>query len=94
MAVSGFLLAASIFGRQLARKNNFPHAIFSANIVCIPLFYMLSFNHLYIDKRFLPYKKRPTFNDLLEHYPVTRRAWKRALIIREQEMSKIKASLS
>jgi hypothetical protein len=55
---------------------------------------MVAFNYLYIDKRFSVYKKNPSFNDLLEHYPVTRRAWKRALIIREQEMNKIKSSLS
>ncbi len=55
---------------------------------------MVAFNYLYIDKKFMIYKKNPTFNDLLEHYPVTRRAWKRALIIREQEMNKIKSSLS
>ena len=91
---SAVIFVASIYGRQVARKNFFPHAIFSANIVCLPLFYLVAFHYLYIDKRFMVYKKNPTFNDLLEHYPVTRRAWKRALIIREQEMNKIKSSLS
>ena len=40
-----------------------------------------------------PYKRRHDFNELLEHYPVTRRAWKRALILREQEMIEIKEKL-
>ena len=34
---------------------------------------------------------RPSFNDVMEFYPVTRRAWKRALLIREKEMEEIKS---
>jgi len=67
---------------------------FSANIVCLPILYFATFYDLYLNKKFHTYQKRPTFNELLEHYPVTRRAWKRALIIRDQEMKHIKSVLS
>jgi hypothetical protein len=34
---------------------------------------------------------RPTFNESLEFYPITRRAFNRALTMRENEMKEIKS---
>ena len=54
---------------------------------------MISFHYKHRNIDLHQYKKRPTFNEILEHYPVTRRAWKRALILREQEMKEIKSKV-
>ncbi len=80
-------------GRQFARKYGQPAGLFSMNIVLIPLFYFASFKYKHVDQIFSNYRARPTFNECLEYYPVTRRAWKRALILRDQEMEEIKSKV-
>ncbi len=59
----------------------------------IPFLYMLAFRFKHVDMTFSPYRARPAFHECLEWYPVTRRAWKRALLIRDQEMNEIKTAL-
>lgn len=54
---------------------------------------MLTIHGLYVDKSLVPFKKRPNFNELLNFYPVTRRAWKRALIQRDEELRIMKSQL-
>ncbi len=56
----------------------------------IPACYMISFNYKHRNLSLNHLRKRPTFNEILDQYPVTRRAWKRAMIIREQEMNEIR----
>jgi hypothetical protein len=63
------------------------------NIVAVPLFYFISFKIKHVDRNLGSYRPRPTFNECLENYPVTRRAWKRALAIRENEMNEIKRTI-
>jgi len=53
----------------------------------------MSFKYKHVDQLLTSYRPRPTFNEVLEFYPVTRRAWKRAMIIREKEMEEIKSKL-
>jgi hypothetical protein len=88
---SGIILVTSIIARHLARKYHQPCGLFSINIVLIPIFYFTSFKIKHVDQTLNPYRPRPTFNEALEFYPVTRRAFKRALILREQEMDLIRA---
>ena len=87
---SGLILAGSIFGRHFARKNGQPCGLFTINIALVPLLYFAAFKIKHVDQIFSNYRPRPTFNECLEFYPVTRRAFKRALTLREQEMSQIK----
>jgi hypothetical protein len=61
-----------------------------ANILMVPVFYFMAFKFKHVDRKFTPTRKRPSFNDCLEFYPVTRRAFNRALILRHQEMEEIK----
>jgi hypothetical protein len=87
---SALILAGSLFGRHFARKNGQPCGLFTINIALVPLFYFASFKIKHVDQIFSNYRARPTFNECLEFYPVTRRAFKRALTLREQEMSEIR----
>src|SRR5947208_1563671 len=93
MASNAVILAISIIGRQYCRKNFMPTFFFSFNIVMLPVGYFFAFRFKHVDRNFSPYKPRPTFNQCLEFYPVTRRAWKKALAIREKEMDEIKRSV-
>lgn len=88
------VIAISLYGRKIARANHLHHSFFSFNVLMVPFFYMMSFNYLYVSKDLNHMKRRPNFNELLEHYPVTRRAWKRALLAREHEMEHIKSKLA
>ena len=86
-------MGASLFGRYWARKNGQPAGLFSLNIVGIPLFYFMSFKLKHVDQIFNNYRPRPTFNEALEFYPVTRRAFKKALLLRQKEMEEIKSKV-
>jgi len=56
------------------------------NIIGVPLFYFLSIHHK--EKRFsYTSSPRKTFEENLEFYPVTRRAWNRAVAIRNAEIA-------
>jgi hypothetical protein len=86
-------MAISLYGRHFARKNGQPAGMFTLNIVAVPLFYFMSFKIKHVDQIFSNYRARPTFNECLEFYPVTRRAFKKALIQREKEMDEIKSTV-
>jgi hypothetical protein len=63
------------------------------NILLVPWFYFNAFRNKHLERKLSKYKPRPTFNECLEFYPVTRRAWNRALAIREKEMEIIKSKV-
>lgn len=88
------MLVISVAGRQFCRKNHQPCGLFTLNIILIPVFYFMAFKYKHVDQRFSNYRPRPTFNECLEFYPVTRRAWKKAMVIREQEMRDIRNKVS
>ena len=56
------------------------------NCIGVPVFYFLSIHHK--EKRFsYTSSPRKTFEENLEFYPVTRRAWNRAVAIRNAEIA-------
>jgi hypothetical protein len=56
------------------------------NVIGVPIFYFLSIHHK--EKRFsYTSSPRKTFEENLEFYPVTRRAWNRAVAIRNAEIA-------
>ncbi len=63
------------------------------NIIAVPIFYFMAFKYKHVDQQMTSFRPRPTFSECLEFYPVTRRAWKRALIIREKEMDEIRSKV-
>jgi hypothetical protein len=67
--------------------------LFSINLVLLPVFYFASFKYKHVDQIISSFRPRPSFNECLEFYPVTRRAWKRALIQRDIEMQEIKSKV-
>ena len=79
---SAVILAASFAGRQYARQIGLPTIPFTFSILLVPAFYYLGIHHK--EKRFV-YGNGPrkSFEQNLEFYPVTRRAWNRALAIYE-----------
>merc|ERR1711976_752923 len=87
---SAIVLAMSLYGRHFCRKNGMPCGLFTINIVLLPVYYYAAFKYKHVDMNFSPYKPRPTFNECLEFYPTTRRAFKRALLLREKEMQEIR----
>ena len=75
-------MGASFAGRQYARTIGLPTIPFTFSILCVPAFYFLSLHHK--EKRFnFGSGERKTFEQNLEFYPVTRRAWNRAVSIHE-----------
>ena len=79
---SAVILAASFGCRQYARTIGLPTIPFTFSILCVPAFYFLSIHHK--EKRFnFGSGERKTFEQNLEFYPVTRRAWNRAVAIHE-----------
>ena len=82
---SALILGASFAGRWYAPKMNVTRIPFTINIIMVPFFYFLAINNK--EKRF-PYgsEARRTFEQNLEFYPVTRRAFNRAKTIRQQEL--------
>ena len=74
------ILGASFAGRMYARKIGLPTIPFTFSIILVPAFYYLSIHHK--EKRFnLGSGERKTFEQNLEFYPITRRAWNRAIAI-------------
>lgn len=67
--------------------------MFSISAGMVPLSYMSAFYYKHRNFELDYSKKQPTFNEILEKYPITRRAWKRALLIRDQEMIEIKSKV-
>ena len=74
------ILGASFAGRMYARQIGLPTIPFTFSILLVPAFYYLSIHHK--EKRFnLGSGERKTFEQNLEFYPITRRAWNRAIAI-------------
>lgn len=81
------ILAASFAGRMQARKLGLPKTPFTVSILLVPALYFLSIHHK--EKRFnYGSGERRSFEQNLEFYPVTRRAWNRAIAIYEAEENK------
>ena len=83
---SGVVLALSLAGRWYAPKIGVTRVPFTISALMVPIFYYMSI-HLK-EKRF-SYTSSPrrTFEENLEFYPVTRRAWNRAVAIRNAEIA-------
>ena len=83
---SAAILAASFYGRWAAPKMNITRIPFTINILMVPTLYLLAINNK--EKRFgYGHEARRTFEQNLEFYPLTRRAFNRAKAIREQEIN-------
>ena len=81
------IVGASVFMRMKARQLGLPTIPFTFSILLVPAFYFLSIHHK--EKRFVyGSEARKTFEQNLEFYPVTRRAWNRALTIYEGNAAK------
>ena len=83
---SAVVLGLSFAGRWYAPKIGVTRMPFTVSILMVPILYYLSI-HLK-EKRF-SYTSSPrrTFEQNLEFYPVTRRAWNRAVAIRTSEIA-------
>ena len=82
---SAAIFAASAAGRWYAPKINVTRIPFTFSMLLIPTFYFLAINHK--EKRFAySHEARRTFDQDLEFYPVTRRAFNRAKAIRQEEI--------
>ena len=83
---SAGIFALSLYGRHMAPKFKCTRIPFTINILMIPTFYLLAINHK--EKRFAyGHEARRTFEQNLEFYPITRRAFNRAKTIREAEIN-------
>ncbi len=83
---SAVVFGLSMAGRWYAPKIGVTRIPFTASALLVPIFYYMSINLK--EKRF-SYTSSPrrTFEENLEFYPVTRRAWNRAVAIRQQEIA-------
>ena len=72
------ILAYSFAGRHYAPKYNLPRLPFTMNIVAVPFLYIAAV-HKQEKRMVYDSTERKTFEQNLEFYPVTRRAWNRAL---------------
>ena len=82
---SALILGSSFAGRAYASKINVTRWPFTVSILLVPTFYFLSINHK--EKRFAySSESRRTFEQNLEFYPITRRAFNRAKAIRKEEL--------
>ena len=74
------IFGASAAGRWYAPKMGVTRAPYTVSMVLVPMFYFLTINLK--EKRF-PYdsSERRSLEQNLEFYPVTRRAWNRAMSI-------------
>ena len=82
---SAFIFGASLAGRQYAMKLGVTRLPFTLSALLVPTFYLLAVHHK--EKRFAyGSEARRTFEQNLEFYPVTRRAFIRAKAIRLQEL--------
>ena len=84
-AYSALILGASFAGRWYAPKIGCTRWPFTVSILLVPTFYLLAIHHK--EKRFAySTEARRTFDQNLEFYPVTRRAFNRAKAIRKEEL--------
>ena len=78
--VSAGFFGLALFGRHYCQSLGLPRFAFTANAIAVPLFYLAALNQK--EKKFAwDNQPRKTFEQDLEWYPVTRRAWNRALEI-------------
>ena len=82
--VSALIFGLSAYGRWQCTKMGLPRIQYTISMLCIPIFYFLSIHHK--EKRFkYDSSERKTFEENLEFYPITRRAWNRAIAIYDTE---------
>ena len=87
---SAVLFGASAYGRWYAPKIGVARMPFTINMLLVPAFYFLSIHQK--EKRMIyDAGVRRTFEQNLEFYPVTRRAWNRAMEIYSAEVDAKKA---
>lgn len=83
---SAVVLGLSFAGRWYAPQIGVTRIPFTVSILLVPAFYFLGIHHK--EKRFsYTSSPRKTFEENLEFYPVTRRAWNRAVAIRNAEIA-------
>jgi hypothetical protein len=83
-AVSALIFGLSAAGRWYAPKQGVTRIPFTISMLLVPVFYFLSINLK--EKRFTyTSSERRSFEQNLEFYPVTRRAWNRAMAIYQSE---------
>ena len=82
--VSALIFALSAYGRHVCKQQGMPRIQYTISMLCVPMFYFLSIHHK--EKRFkYDSSERKTFEENLEFYPITRRAWNRAVAIYDAE---------
>jgi hypothetical protein len=82
--VSAIIFGLSAAGRWYAPKQGVTRVPFTASMILVPVFYYMSVNLK--EKRFTyTSSERRSFEQNLEFYPVTRRAWNRAIAIYKSE---------
>ena len=81
---SAAIFGLAAYGRWYAPKIGVTRFPFTVNMLAVPAFYFLSIHQK--EKRFT-YDSGPrrTFEQNLEFFPVTRRAWNRAMAIYDEE---------
>ena len=81
---SALIFGASAAGRWYAPQMGVTRIPFTASMLLVPIFYYMSVNLK--EKRFTyTSSERRSFEQNLEFYPVTRRAWNRAVNTYESE---------
>ncbi len=81
---SAIIFGLSALGRWYAPQMGVTRIPFTASMLLVPTFYYLSINLK--EKRFTyTSSERRSFEQNLEFYPVTRRAWNRAVAIYQAE---------
>lgn len=82
---NALILGLSFYGRWYAPKIGVTRTPFTLSILLVPCFYFLAINRK--EKRFTyDATARRSFEENLEFYPITRRAWNRAVAIRKAEI--------
>ena len=82
--VSAVIFGLSAYGRWYCTKAGLPRIQYTFSMLMVPMFYFLSIHHK--EKRFkFDSSERKTFEENLEFYPITRRAWNRAISIYDAE---------
>ena len=77
---SAIIFGLSAFGRHYAQSVGLPRIPFTFSMLMVPALYFMAVNQK--ERRFVYHSgERRTFEQNLEFYPVTRRAWNRALEI-------------
>ena len=87
---SAAIFGLALFGRHWCKSNGLPRIQFTANALLVPIMYYIAIHH---KEKWFTYdsSERKTFEQDLEFYPVTRRAWNRALAIWKAEIEALKA---